>query len=88
MTFRHFAFVLAALVCLPVSACVVPARTEDAALIGARPTGLARPIDGPARAGAPFPSLGGDILAGTSPGILAKARAAQAEALTQALAKP
>ncbi len=35
-----------------------------------------------------YPSVGGDILEGTSPAELAAARAAVSEALTRALAKP
>ena len=88
MTFRQIAAVAALAACLPAASCVAPTHAEDAAMIGARPTGLVPTAPRGAGAGAAFPSLGGDILAGAAPEILAKARAAQSEALTQALAKP
>ncbi len=89
MTLRDFAVAGAgALACLATAACVAPTHQEDAAMRGARPTDLPYVAAPPAKAITPFPSLGGDILAGTSPETLARARAAQGEALTQALGKP
>ena len=89
MTFGSHAVAGAAILCgLALAGCVAATHTENAALRGAWPDGQARAVAKPTGDGAPFPSLSGDILAGTSPEILAKARAAQSEALTQALAKP
>jgi hypothetical protein len=74
--------------CLALAGCVASTHGEDAALRGDRPTGQAKTVAGPVAGGAPFPSLAGDILADASPESLARARAAQSEALTRALAKP
>jgi hypothetical protein len=89
MTFRTLAAAGAAILfgsTLP--GCVAATHSENASLRAAHPAGLARLVAAPAPGGSPFPSLSGDILTGVSPDILAKARTAQSEALTQALAKP
>ena len=88
MTFPTVLSAAAITACLALGGCVAPTAVEDAALVGARPTGLAPTVLSPAPTTVAFPSLSGDILGGTSPEILARARAAQAEALTRALAKP
>ena len=73
---------------LAVAGCVPHTRVEGAARRMTWPTpGAARAVaEAPPPATAP--SIGGDILKGTSPADLAAARAATSEALNQALAKP
>jgi hypothetical protein len=69
--------------------CVTQTHTENTALRMARPTegtpGRATTL---ARADKAYPSSGGDILKGSSPEVLAAARAAASKALNDALSQP
>jgi hypothetical protein len=69
--------------------CVTQTHTENTALRMARPTeGTPGPAATLARADKTYPSSGGDILKGSSPEVLAAARAAASKALTDALSQP
>ena len=68
--------------------CVARTHEENAALRSTWPTDKAGSLAAAGRSDMGWPSVGGDILRGTSPEDLAKARAAVSQPLTEALAKP
>ena len=73
---------------LALAGCVTRTHQENSALrMGWVKPPIYSPSGLPEAAGA-YPSVGGDILKGTSPAELAEARAAASRALTTALAKP
>lgn len=77
-----------AFVALAAAGCVTRTHEENAARRSTWPTGKAVALAAAGRADADWPSVKGDILRGTSPEDLAKARATVSQPLTEALAKP
>ena len=77
-----------ALVALAAAGCVTRTHEENAARRSTWPADKAGTVVAAGRADADWPSVKGDILRGTSPEELAKARASVSQPLTEALAKP
>jgi len=86
MRTREFAAV--ALVALAAVGCVTRTHEENAARRSTWPTDKVGSLAAAGRTDADWPSVKGDILRGTSPEELAKARASVSQPLTEALAKP
>ena len=77
-----------AVVALAAAGCVTRTHEENAARRSAWPPDKAGPLAAAGRTDTDWPSVKGDILRGTSPEELAKARATVSQPLTEALAKP
>jgi hypothetical protein len=77
-----------AVVGLAAAGCVAPTHEENAALRSTWPVDKTGALAAAGRTDADWPSVKGDILKGTSPEELAKARASVSQPLTEALAKP
>lgn len=86
---RMCALAVAAVGAMALAGCVTRTHEETAARRATFPRDTAPPsmvVAGRPEAG--WPTVTGDILRGTSPAELAKARAAVSQPLTEALAKP
>ena len=77
-----------AVVMLAAAGCVTRTHEENAALRSTWPTDTAGSLAAAGRTDGEWPSVKGDILKGTSPEELAKARAMVSQPLTEALGKP
>jgi hypothetical protein len=86
MRTRQFAAM--AVLALVAAGCVTRTHEENAARRSTWPTDKPGPLATAGRTDAAWPSVTGDILRGTSPEELAKARATVSQPLTEALAKP
>jgi hypothetical protein len=86
MRTREFAAV--AFVALAAAGCVARTHQENAARRSTWPADKAGALASVSRPDVDWPSVNGDILRGTSPEELAKARATVSQPLTEALAKP
>jgi hypothetical protein len=75
-------------VALGAAACVTRTHEENAARRSTWPTGASAPTAVANRTDTDWPTVKGDILRGTSPEELAKARAMVSQPLAEALAKP
>jgi hypothetical protein len=75
-------------VALALAGCVTRTHEENAARRATFPLGAVQPTFVATGADAGWPTVKGDILRGTSPAELAKARAAVSQTLTEALARP
>jgi hypothetical protein len=75
-------------VALLAAGCVARTHEENAALRSTWPADKAGHLAASGRSETDWPSVKGDILRGTSPEELAKARASVSQPLTEALAKP
>ena len=77
-----------AVVALVAAGCVTRTHEENQARRSTWPADKPGPLAVTGRTDAAWPSVAGDILRGTSPEELAKARATVSQPLTEALAKP
>jgi hypothetical protein len=77
-----------ALLALAAVGCVTRTHEENAAWRSTWPADRAVALAAAGRPATNWPSVNGDILRGTSPEELARARAAMSQPLTEALAKP
>ena len=77
-----------ALLALAAAGCVTRPHEENAARRSTWPADRAGPLATAGPLQRDWPSVAGDILGGTSPMELARARAAMSQPLTEALAKP